>query len=210
MDKQDPAKINPFFGKTHSAESRAKMSASRTGKKASEETKAKMRAARQGSGNSFFGKKHTEEAKILISENRSGKCLGEENPLFGKYTEEFGKKISKTHRERGSLVGEKNPNWRGGRKDWVGRRDQSWQYKEWRASVFQRDKYTCVFCGKKGGDLEADHIKPWRFFPDHRLDVDNGRTLCKPCHAKTFKDIQKFREEYYAKLSAEIGGSDEN
>ena len=199
---------NHWTGRKHTEESRAKMTASRIGKRASEETKAKMRAAKSGVLNPFFGKTHTEEAKDLISENRKGKCLGEDNPLFGKYTEEFGAKISATLRERGTFVGDKNPNWRGGYRDWQGRRDQTWQYKEWRTAVFQRDQYTCQFCGKVGGDLEDDHIKPFRFFPELRVDISNGRTLCLPCHRTTFKDIQKFREEYYASRGAEKGGND--
>jgi len=30
----------------------------------------------------------------------------------------------------------------------------------WREKVFKRDNYTCQVCGKKGGYLIADHIKP--------------------------------------------------
>lgn len=60
------------------------------------------------------------------------------------------------------------------------------KYAEWRKSVFERDKYTCVMCGdKKGGNLEADHIKPFALYPEKRFDINNGRTLCRPCHQKT-------------------------
>lgn len=59
------------------------------------------------------------------------------------------------------------------------------QYKEWRKSVFKRDQFTCVLCGHKGGEINADHIKPFSLFPELRFDVDNGRTLCVPCHKKT-------------------------
>jgi hypothetical protein len=30
--------------------------------------------------------------------------------------------------------------------------------------------------------LVAHHFKSWDEFPELRLDVDNGITLCKPCH----------------------------
>jgi 5-methylcytosine-specific restriction endonuclease McrA len=60
------------------------------------------------------------------------------------------------------------------------------EYKQWRILVFKRDGYRCVICGdNKGGNLQADHIKDFALYPDLRLDVDNGRTLCKTCHRKT-------------------------
>jgi hypothetical protein len=61
----------------------------------------------------------------------------------------------------------------------------STKYQQWRTTVFERDNYTCVFCGQKGGKLNADHIKRFSDFPDLRLDINNGRTLCEPCHLKT-------------------------
>ena len=59
------------------------------------------------------------------------------------------------------------------------------EYKNGRREVFIRDDYTCVNCGQKGGILHADHIKPYSLFPLLRIDVNNGRTLCKLCHMKT-------------------------
>ena len=77
---------------------------------------------------------------------------------------------------------EQNPNWRGGvtaeRKAAMSRIE----YKDWRRAVFERDNYTCADCGKRGGDLEADHIKPWAYCPELRYTVSNGRTLCATCH----------------------------
>lgn len=58
-------------------------------------------------------------------------------------------------------------------------------YRAWRIAVFERDHYTCVHCYKRGGILNADHIKPFAKFPELRLDISNGRTLCEPCHKKT-------------------------
>lgn len=62
---------------------------------------------------------------------------------------------------------------------------QSTSYKNWRTSVFQRDNFTCQECGERGGELNADHIKPFAFFPELRLELSNGRTLCIDCHKKT-------------------------
>lgn len=69
------------------------------------------------------------------------------------------------------------------------------EYKIWRQSVFERDNFTCIWCGQRGGKLEADHIKPFALFPELRLAIDNGRTLCKECHKKTdtyFYKLKKF------------------
>lgn len=59
------------------------------------------------------------------------------------------------------------------------------EYKLWRESVFKRDNYTCRGCGEVGGRLNADHIKPFAWFPELRFAIDNGQTLCIPCHKLT-------------------------
>lgn len=58
-------------------------------------------------------------------------------------------------------------------------------YKAWRTLVFERDNYTCIMCSIRGGNLHADHIKPFAFYPELRLEPSNGRTLCVECHKKT-------------------------
>ena len=59
------------------------------------------------------------------------------------------------------------------------------EYILWRTAVFMRDDYICTSCGDEGVYLEADHIKPWALYPELRYAIDNGRTLCKPCHQQT-------------------------
>lgn len=77
---------------------------------------------------------------------------------------------------------------------------QSWAYKLWRKAVFERDDFTCVECGVRGGVLNADHIKPFALYPELRLEVSNGRTLCVNCHLKTdtWGRGQMFRKVCYA------------
>lgn len=64
------------------------------------------------------------------------------------------------------------------------------EYIEFRRAVLKRDNYTCQICrartkvGKKI-ILQIDHIKPYLLFPELRMDFNNVRTLCKPCHYKT-------------------------
>jgi hypothetical protein len=79
---------------------------------------------------------------------------------------------------RGSFVGFGKTN-----EDGLLRKSQN--YRIWRKSVFERDGYACVECGQVGGRLNADHIKPWSLFPELRFEIENGRTMCEPCHRMT-------------------------
>lgn len=86
-------------------------------------------------------------------------------------------------RER--MTGENANAWRGGVTSENEAERKCCKYKEWRNAVFERDSYTCQECGKKGGFLHADHIKPFSLFKGLRFDINNGRTLCVDCHRRT-------------------------
>lgn len=81
--------------------------------------------------------------------------------------------------------GDKSHRWLGGRTTEAMIIRNSFEYKQWRTSVFERDKYTCKICGEVGGKLHADHIKRFSDHPELRLDINNGRTLCVTCHVRT-------------------------
>lgn len=117
-----------------------------------------------------------------------------------------GKKLSKEHREnlrgpRPNARGENNNNWKGGVTPINEKIRKSTEYKLWRMAVFQRDNFTCVWCGGEShGDIQADHIKPFAYFPELRFAIDNGRTLCRKCHETTDTYLVKAIQKYGNKI----------
>jgi 5-methylcytosine-specific restriction endonuclease McrA len=89
-----------------------------------------------------------------------------------------------------AIRGDKHWNWQGGKTSKEKRIRVSRKYMVWRKAVFERDNYTCVWCGDRSAKgnpviLHADHIKPFAFYPRLRFKVENGRVLCIDCHKKT-------------------------
>lgn len=81
--------------------------------------------------------------------------------------------------------GEQHHNWKGGITPKNKLLRSSARMIAWRKAIFERDNYTCQTCHQYGGELQADHIKPFSTYPALRFELGNGRTLCKPCHLKT-------------------------
>lgn len=98
----------------------------------------------------------------------------------------FDPEMHRRHAEwlKGRYLGDKNPNWRGGKVDPNMRLRTNYLSKEWSKAVRERDGYKCQDCGKEGGRLHAHHIKSWKEYPDLRWEVSNGVTLCPRCHQK--------------------------
>ena len=141
------------------------------GKKHTDDHKKKISLGNLGKGQGMKGKHHTEESKIKIG-------IGSKR----KRTAETRKRASESHKKRR----EQHWNWKGGITEMNQKIRGSLEYKLWRTAVFERDNYTCIWCGnKKGGNLQADHIKPFAHYPELRFAIDNGRTLCRECHQKT-------------------------
>jgi len=150
-----------------------------TGKHPSKETIGKIRIAMKNRrlteehkrkiGIACKGRKHTEYSKEKMSRSRK-------NP-----PESTIKKLHESH--IGKNTGIKNHRWKGGITPHNHKIRSSTEYKLWRESIFERDKYTCRMCGK-GGYLHAHHLWDFAKFPELRLAINNGITLCRSCHKK--------------------------
>jgi len=129
------------------------------GKKKSPEHRAKLLKSlvpfKKGEDSRRFDGNHTEESRRLMS----SKGLGKKKRGQG----EDGEYLTPIH----------------------SRIRESREYKVWRTSVFRRDNFTCLLCGTKKRPFHADHIKPFAYFPELRFVLENGRTLCVPCHKQT-------------------------
>lgn len=111
-----------------------------------------------------------------------------------------GKVLPQNGRPNPKIQGPKHWNWQGGKAE--ERRDRnSFENNTWRIRVFERDDFTCKWCGITSRDqarLHAHHIRNYSKHEDLRFDVANGITLCTECHIKTFGKEVKFIEFFLA------------
>jgi len=135
--------------------------------------------------------KHSEKTKAKISdvkrENPTRYWLDKKRPDISKKAKVWVNERLADHQYKNGhegMKGKDNPKWAGGITPKNTKIRNSKNGVKWKNDVFARDNWTCQKCGQRGGDLNAHHIKPFAEFPKLRFDLDNGITLCKPCHKK--------------------------
>ena len=162
-----------------------------------------------------LGYKHTEEAKKKISEAGKGRIVPKYSPERLKKMREYNKlhgvlppnrkgatmPIEVRKKISEAFKGDKGNAWKGGITPINRIIRGSIEYRLWRESVFKRDDYTCIWCGARSGKgktvvLHADHIKQFAHYPELLFAIDNGRTLCTPCHMTT----ETYARRLYTKI----------
>lgn len=156
---------HPFYGKHHTKESNEMNRLAHLGRPAwnigipiTEKAKTKMSSAKKGRHISI----KTEFKKGLIPWNK-----GRKSPQFS---------------------GENNPNWKGGVTPERNKIRASVEYKIWEKTVKERDQYTCQKCGEsRRGYVMAHHVLNFAQWEELRFILENGVTLCRPCHKEFHK-----------------------
>jgi len=150
----------------------------------------------------LWGKHHSEESRKKMSESKKKLYeAGWQVWNYGKHHSEETKEKLRIARANQKNIpkGADHYFWKGGISPLKRRIRTSFKYRIWQKAIFQRDNYTCLHCGIRGGSLEADHIKPMakileqntiKTFEDamncaELWDAQNGRTLCRDCHLHT-------------------------
>ncbi len=162
----------------------------RKGSKCTEATRRKMSRSRTGH-------KVSAETRKKLSKANTGKT----------YSKETRKKIGDVQRGRKASAATKKRMSVALRRAFRGKHRtalatgirQSFEYRQWRSDVFTRDDFTCRECDRRGGDMEAHHLKPFAtILRDNNIktredaircaelwNINNGKTLCIACHRKT-------------------------
>lgn len=139
--------------------------------------------AKSQNGKRNLGKKRTEDWK----KQRSAAYSGTGNPFYGKKHSldmKIGLSCYFRNIDRSEFEDFTKPE--------SFRQTKSGAFKTWRKLVFERDDFTCLLCGVRGGPLEPHHIIPRREDQTKIYQVENGATLCKRCHKTTFNREHEF------------------
>jgi len=152
----------------------------------------------------------TEETRKKASESRKGV----KRPWISKLMK--GRKLSEEHKEKLRIAGKKRKH----SKETIKKMSKihlkrfqnhfhitpfheairkSFEYRQWRKKIFERDNYTCQLCYQWGGKIIAHHIKAFsKILRENKIEtfkqainckelwnINNGVTLCEECHEIT-------------------------
>jgi len=78
--------------------------------------------------------------------------------------------------------GKNNGNWKGGLTLSIRLFRKSRLYQKWRRTILKRNNNLCQIIGCMEKSNIVHHILPVKFFPELRLSLNNGITICKKHH----------------------------
>ena len=98
-------------------------------------------------------------------------------------------------RQKGSA----HPSWRDGSTSMRSKQSKSPEYLFFRRAVLERDNFTCQYCSARNGNgstvhLQVHHVQSYAGHPELRFSLDNGITLCRPCHNLTKRGVPRPRQ----------------
>jgi len=130
----------------------------------------------------------SEETRKRISDTLKGRILTKEqieNARNGVRESWMDSRVKEKH------SGKNHHNWKGGITPEEKQIRKSFEYQRWQYWIRKRDYYICQSCysNKK---IQVHHIKGFTQYPYLRLDVNNGITLCRECHLKTYGKEEQF------------------
>ena len=67
---------------------------------------------------------------------------------------------------------------------------KSFEIKEWKKAVLERDGWKCQSCNQIGGNLNVHHILAFAKYQKQRFNINNGITLCVECHKNLHRRIK--------------------
>lgn len=126
-------------------------------------------------------RKFLKKLGVLLSLSDYAKLrTGKSNPFYGKKHSDSNKNKQSVYMSK--KVGELNPNYRHGKNLRRPRDFKNSEFKQLRSFVFNRDNYTCVISGQKGGNLHAHHLLPYWVCEEAFFDPENIITVSTKEH----------------------------